>query len=485
MQELSDEQMDELFRKSAEEFEPVFDPDHWLDMKRRLDNHDRGILWGQISRWATPVLLLLLLTGGYWYFRSPKANPSTDTPKLAGKVTPPPTRLLPSDSNHPAGEPSGKTGLSPARSNDVGYATAGPGKADNATTNAKAPDQPDAPGTQIPAGNRWPAPPGTSQRALNLTSLQRQRPIFRLASRDSNPEKDKSAGKQDIDPVAQDTHTTAGEPGHSAMPHEPAAPAVAADRPASPEAAAPEGSRLPMLSPMVPHAIRLPAPAPLSSQITDSDLPRPARPVVPAREKGASIQFLVSPDLTAIGLTDFDRPGTNVGMLLQYRLANRWSIQTGVLRSIKIYHASIEQYQWPSYYQWAVMPKGVAGRCNMIDIPVNIRYDFLLRRHPAQADIKSRWFVSSGITSYVMLRETYDYQYANPNDPQIRHRSWNGQTGSYRFSHLNVSLGYENQISRRLSWQVEPFIKVSLRPVGYFKARLLSTGAFVSLRYRL
>ncbi|GAA4468887.1 hypothetical protein GCM10023189_54980 [Nibrella saemangeumensis] len=224
---------------------------------------------------------------------------------------------------------------------------------------------------------------------------------------------------------------------------------------------------------------------PLNDEIAYTDTTKPVKPVVLAQQKGLSIQFLVSPDLTTIGLKDFERPGTNVGMLLQYRLSNRWSVQTGVLRSVKFYQASVEEYEFPGYYHWSVMPESVAGRCNMLDVPINIRYDFILRRHPAKPEIKSRWFVSSGATSYIMLRETYDYVYANPNDYRIKYRKWDGKTGTYTLSNLNLSLGYENHISRRLSWQVEPFVKVSLKPVGYFKAHLLSTGAFLSVRYRL
>ena len=68
-----------------------------------------------------------------------------------------------------------------------------------------------------------------------------------------------------------------------------------------------------------------------------------------------------------------------------------------------------------------------------------------------------------------------------PSTPKER----NEKTGLYGFSQLNLSVGYERALSRRLSWPVEPFAKVPLKGVGFFKINLLSAGAFFSLRYKL
>jgi hypothetical protein len=121
----------------------------------------------------------------------------------------------------------------------------------------------------------------------------------------------------------------------------------------------------------------------------------------------------------------------------------------------------------------------------MLDIPLNMRYDFALQARPDGR--QNRWFASAGITTYVMLREDYSYKYANPDDPRINYkaREWSTNTGGYGFSHLNVSAGYERAFGKRLSWQVEPFLKIPLKGVGYYKLNLISTGAFFSLRYKL
>ncbi|WP_461100021.1 porin family protein [Spirosoma luteolum] len=210
---------------------------------------------------------------------------------------------------------------------------------------------------------------------------------------------------------------------------------------------------------------------------------QPGRQPQPISVRGPSVRFVVSPDLSGVGLRNFSRPGTNLGLMLDYRLASRWSVQAGALWSTKRYEARTSDYTWPAHTYWKVKPESVSGECRMIDIPLNVRYDFVNRPRNGRFD---RWFVSSGLTSYVILEEEYNYNYAKPNDPAIVNRStYVDSTSRYGFSQLNLSAGYERAISQRLAWQVEPFLKVSLKGVGVYKVHLLSTGVFLSLRYRL
>lgn len=199
--------------------------------------------------------------------------------------------------------------------------------------------------------------------------------------------------------------------------------------------------------------------------------------------------LFASPDLSSIGLKNFDRPGTNAGLAIQYQFTDRLSVNAGAMYSTKRYQTSASEYVWPSYMNMEVWPNDIAGVCKMIDVPVNVRYDWLLRRR-GDGRAPARWFASAGLTSYFIQHEVYSYQFDNPADPKIKYWGWDNQKagrpgGSFGFSNLNLSIGYEHPITNRLSWQVEPFMKVPLKEVGYFKVKLLSTGAFVGLRYRL
>lgn len=201
-------------------------------------------------------------------------------------------------------------------------------------------------------------------------------------------------------------------------------------------------------------------------------------------ERGLSVRLAVAPDLSSIGLKNFARPGTNVGVLLEYRLAPRWSVQAGIIQSTKIYRASASDYELSDYFKNGMytIPEGVDGQCKMLDIPINVRYDFLLNPR-ADGRSPSRWFLTGGVTSYFIEREAYVYKYTGYVHKRIL--DYDDKGDNYGFSQLNLSVGYERALTKRLSWQIEPFMKMPLKKVGYLNLNLLSTGAFFSIRYKL
>lgn len=242
---------------------------------------------------------------------------------------------------------------------------------------------------------------------------------------------------------------------------------------------------LPTLQALQPLSGRWPElPGQIDRDVEQPETEKLAEKPRPTRLTGLSVRLVVSPDLTAIGLKSFTRPGANVGALIEYELMPRLSLQSGVLRGTKLYRALPSDYGNSAISSWYVKPESVVGNCDMLDIPINLRYD-LMQRPRATGQGHNRLFVSGGVSTYVMLNEDYTYNYANPNDPRIKYRQWSTHTGRYEFSHLNLSVGYERALTRRFSWQIEPFMKTSLKGVGFFKLNLLSTGAFFSVRYRL
>lgn len=195
-----------------------------------------------------------------------------------------------------------------------------------------------------------------------------------------------------------------------------------------------------------------------------------------AFEKGLSIRLALSPDFSFIPSNKIFKVGNNWAAILEYRFNNRLSLQTGVIRSLKYYGALPNQYEWNVYWTMPSPLKDIDATCKMLDIPLNIRYDLSQK-------FNSRWFVGAGFTSYIMLKEEYRYNYENPADPNIKRTSWEGKTGAYPFSVLNLSAGYERQLFRRLTFQAEPFYKAPLGKVGYGKVRLATAGVFFSVKY--
>jgi hypothetical protein len=204
--------------------------------------------------------------------------------------------------------------------------------------------------------------------------------------------------------------------------------------------------------------------------------------IEPTPKKGTasrlSIGAMVSPDLSSIGFFNRLTPGTNVGVQLEYRLGSRFRVGLGGIYSVKLYEASVEDYTVPKgFWTYGVKPSGIDATCKILDLPVHLRFDAVQRQ-------RYNLFLATGLSSYIMLSERYNYTYPVP-DYKLR-PYWSGKrTGEYYFSVVNLSAGYERSLSRNFSWQVEPFLKLPLGGVGFGKVKLISSGVFLSVKYKI
>jgi hypothetical protein len=484
MQELTDDQLDGLFRKSAEEFEPEFDAAAWQAMQQQLNDRDKTLFWGKLLRWGIPALILLLIMGGSWY--TFKLLPS----KAVVAVN--------SVASSPLEVPLAKRNeKQPASSVKSSYKQLLPGQSAPVTDEPILAEETVEQNPVITIGtrdetvkkptlNQVPVLPARQSIAARATPSSPPAPATFVVPTDYQPLVS-SSRKTKIATRRGATATTFAQTDALSPDYQNPTVTQPVSGNLNPDQLLPEAS-VSVVLPGLDTLANRPAKWPLADVLAHHEVTQPLVDVpivtLSVQERSFNVRLLVSPDLSSVDLKDFQRPGTNFGALLEYQFANRWRVQAGVLRSIKVYESAAGRYEWGSN-SWPVQPESVYGRCNMLDIPLNLRYDFALRPRPD--DRQNRWFVSGGVTTYIMLREDYSYNYANPADPRIndRAREWSISTGGYGFSHLNVSAGYERAFRKRLSWQVEPFFKVPLKGVGYYKLNLISTGAFFSLRYRL
>lgn len=195
-------------------------------------------------------------------------------------------------------------------------------------------------------------------------------------------------------------------------------------------------------------------------------------------KKGLYFRLALSPDLSLVTMDKMTKSGSNWAALLEYRFNNRLSIQSGIIRSMKYYNSSPSAYEWPASWSQPPALVNINAACRMLDIPLNVRYDVTQKNN-------SRIFLSTGSTSYISLNEKYTYNYENPADPMIKWKTWQGKTKPSYFGMLNFSLGYEHQVFRKMSFQVEPFIKMPVSKFGFGKVHLSSGGVFLSLKHSL
>ena len=196
--------------------------------------------------------------------------------------------------------------------------------------------------------------------------------------------------------------------------------------------------------------------------------------IKPVKLSKFGFRFVLSPDLNSIENLGKMALGGSIGLLFEYKISKKLLIQTGMVYSSKNYVGSFDDYHnwkdWRGYHP--SKPTEVDGGCKVFDIPINLRLNLFEKP-------KQTWFVSSGISSYWMMNENYTYNYAW-NSPRAVDWSDNSK---YYFSVLNFSVGLERQISKRFSFQIEPYLKTPLKNVGRGGVNLYSSGLLFSTKY--
>jgi hypothetical protein len=193
------------------------------------------------------------------------------------------------------------------------------------------------------------------------------------------------------------------------------------------------------------------------------------------------ITGLISPDFSTTSLTKYSKPSGVFGLLLGYRVSRRFTIMAGVTKSLKKYEGYGNEYSPPEGY-WqnrtnGVVPDEVQGQCGIIEVPLMLQFDLVQR-------LKSRIFVSAGVSSYFMRSENYQYTFSQPNPGAAD--SWTAKEPTqYLFKIGHLSAGYDRMLTRNLSVGIEPFLKVPFEGIGWTDINLYSTGAYINLRYTI
>ncbi len=182
---------------------------------------------------------------------------------------------------------------------------------------------------------------------------------------------------------------------------------------------------------------------------------------------------MVSLDLSSTRLEGFTDPGTMVGLVGEYRINQNWAVQSGIAYATKIYSALGSEYQTPDWAFNAPNDFGeVLAKCLVIDIPINVKRYFTTQKG-------NQWFLAGGLSSYIMLREDYTYEYSPARPAWPITWRYENQNQHY-FGILNVSGGIVKPLTKKINFQIEPFMKVPMTGIGQGKVKFLSFGTNLS-----
>lgn len=188
-----------------------------------------------------------------------------------------------------------------------------------------------------------------------------------------------------------------------------------------------------------------------------------------------SLGFSAGPGISAVGSKQ-GKLTLDLGVVAAYRFSNHFGVRSGVFISKKIYSATPSDYTVPGGGSYNYLEK-INANCNVIDIPLNIDYYFGKKRNHG-------WFVSAGLSSYLMKKESYDYVYKTPaGQVYTKNRTISNQNKHF-FSVVDLSLGYEYLINDKFSLAAQPHIDLPLTGIGAGKVKLFSEGILFTIKVK-
>jgi hypothetical protein len=184
--------------------------------------------------------------------------------------------------------------------------------------------------------------------------------------------------------------------------------------------------------------------------------------------------LIAGPDISAIKLQSVYKVGLNAGLIVGYKLNNRWSIESGLLRDKKFYSSegqyfSTKKIRLPNYAKIDY----VKGECNMWELPLNITYNFARKSN-------SSWFAAAGFSSYFMKKEAYvfDMSYNGTQYP----RAFDYKNPSTQFlAVINISAGYTHKLGKIADLRIEPYLKLPVNKIGTGDLPIQSGGILIGL----
>ena len=185
-------------------------------------------------------------------------------------------------------------------------------------------------------------------------------------------------------------------------------------------------------------------------------------------EKGFYAGIMSGVDLSSIHFKSL-KTGSNKGFIIGYALNKKWSIESGLLWDTKRVYDNGRYFNPPGYTPTSgITIIAVNGKSRLYELPVNVKYTIISGKH--------NLFASTGLSSYFMRAENYDYEYLQNSQPGgHKYLSYKNETKDW-LSVANFSVGYTRKLGNMGSIRVEPYLKLPLKNLGVGNMPITSTG---------
>jgi hypothetical protein len=190
------------------------------------------------------------------------------------------------------------------------------------------------------------------------------------------------------------------------------------------------------------------------------------------------IGLFAAPDLSTIHLQAVRAVGTTYGAMIGYALNSKFSLETGVSLDRKRYFTEGQYFKKENVpaLQYVNL-KQVNGICNMVEIPVNLRYNL-------SVGPRYTLFATTGLSTYLMFKEWYAYQGWSSGATTSKSLTYRIPY-NYLFSIVNLSIGYEQKLGKIGNLRLEPYLRIPMSGIGTGSLSILSAGLNLGITRRI
>jgi len=193
--------------------------------------------------------------------------------------------------------------------------------------------------------------------------------------------------------------------------------------------------------------------------------------------KNLGFSAFVFPEMSSVKFKSTDRISTGYGAGINYTIGKHFTLQAQFFKTRKLYVTDRRGYSPVAGSSLiSIDTLKVNADCKVWDIPVNLRYNF-------KSNIKNDFFISAGLSSYIMKKEVYDFDYYNRGIYETKQRIIENEN-KHGFCNLNLSVGYQYWLNKKWSIGFEPYLKLPLTGIGAGKVKLTSAGVLFNLTFK-
>lgn len=187
-----------------------------------------------------------------------------------------------------------------------------------------------------------------------------------------------------------------------------------------------------------------------------------------------ALTVLAASNINGVSSFQQSQVGAGAGLLFTAGVG-RFTLSTGAIYAKAPYETEYSNYH--IRYQFATNPEYVNADCRILDILVNVGYRLY-------ANVKNKFSVGAGLSSYLMLKENYVYTYADPATVGPTGYEISNRNKHY-FGVLNLNALYQHRLNTKFSFDMQPYFKLPLTNIGYGKVKLQSAGLAVGLSWNI